>query len=107
MVALLFLKSGDRNQRNMGKVWLCDFIKNNNDMFNLLIGVLGLVVSFLGVYYGKKAYIAANKIFQKGIQIGRKEILEQISLEFTTEFFIPFSLFKGGTKNLWIGPGSV
>lgn len=84
-------------------MWLCDFIKNNNDMFNLLIGVLGLVVSFLGVYYGKKAYIAANKIFQKGIQIGRKEILEQISLEFTTEFFIPFSLFKGGTKNLWIG----
>ena len=84
-------------------MWLCDFIKNNNDMFNLLIGVLGLVVSFLGVYYGKKAYIAANKIFQKGIQIGRKEILEQISLEFTTEFFIPISLFKGGTKNLWIG----
>ena len=41
-------------------MWAIDgietFLKNNNEVISVLIGVLSIVVSLCGVYFGRKAY---------------------------------------------------
>ena len=78
-----------------------EFIQCNNNIISIAIGIIGLVISFFGVYYGKKAYEAANKIFKEGIELDKGKVLEQISLEFVSVFFIPFHDFIRATKNMW------
>ena len=69
-------------------------LESHNDVISVVIGVISIIVSVCGVYYGKQAYCVAGDIFKKGIQIDRQKVLQQISLEFVTGFFIPFSKFK-------------
>ena len=78
-----------------------EFIQYNNIIISIVIGIIGLIISFFGVYYGKKAYEAANKIFKEGIELDKGKVLEQISLEFVSVFFIPFHDFVRATKNMW------
>jgi tetratricopeptide (TPR) repeat protein len=70
------------------------FLKSNNEVITFLIGVVSILVSFLSAYYGRKAYRVAKEIFEKGLRIDRKKVLQQISLEFVTGFFIPLANFR-------------
>lgn len=85
-------------------MWAIDgietFLKNNNEVISVLIGVLNIVVSLCGVYFGRKAYHVAKEIFEKGLKIDQQKVLQQISLDFVTGFFIPLSKFKTATKSL-------
>lgn len=85
-------------------MWTIDgleiFLKNNIEVISVLIGVLSIVVSLCGVYFGRKAYHVAKEIFEKGIRIDQQKVLQQISLEFVTGFFIPLSKFKIATKSI-------
>lgn len=76
------------------------FLKSNNEVISVLIGILSIVVSLCGVYFGRKAYHVAKEIFEKGLRIDQQKVLQQISLEFVTGFFIPLSKFKTATKSL-------
>lgn len=76
---------------------LINFITENNAMVSTAIGAAGLILSGFGVYYGRKAYVAANNIFENGIRMDKKKVLEQVSLELVISFFIPFSKFKIAT----------
>lgn len=73
------------------------FVQQND----YIIGILGLVISGTGVFYGKKAYQTALDIFKKGLQIDEKKIFSQIGLEIAWGFAIPFSKFKVATKTIW------
>jgi hypothetical protein len=74
------------------------FIKNNYDVIGIVIGLVGVVVAVFGVIYGRKGYRVAKEIFDKGLRIDKKKVLQQVSLEFVTGFFIPFSKFKTAAK---------
>lgn len=54
-------------------MWTIDgletFLKNNNEVISVLIGILSIVVSLCGVYFGRKAYHVAKEIFEKGLRI--------------------------------------
>lgn len=63
-----------------------------------LLQFFSMIVSVVGVYYGRLAYLAANKIFQKGIQLDKDNVLKQISLEFVMVFWIPFWQFEDQTQ---------
>lgn len=76
------------------------FLKSNNEVISILIGILSIVVSLCGVYFGRKAYHVAKEIFEKGLRIDQQKVLQQISLEFVTGFFIPLSKFKTATKSI-------
>ncbi len=80
------------------------FLENNNVVLNILIEVLSIVVSLCGVYFGRKSYYVAKEIFDKGLQIDQQKVLQQISLEFVTGFFIPFLKFKTVTKSILDNP---
>lgn len=73
------------------------FIKQND----YIIGILGLFISALGVYYGRKAYRTALDIFNKGIQIDENKIFSQIGLEFVLKFIVPYSQLKENTEDIW------
>lgn len=81
-----------------------DFLKSNNEILNILIGVVSIGVSVCGVYFGRKAYYVAKEIFDKGLSLDKKKVLQQVSLEFVTDFFIPFSRFKTATRSLLDSP---
>lgn len=85
-------------------MWTIDgleiFLKNNNEVISVLIGILSIVVSLCGVYFGRKAYHVAKEIFEKGLRIDQQKVLQQISLDFVTGFFIPLSKFKIATKSI-------
>lgn len=89
-------------------MWTMDaigmFLESNNEVFGVFNGVLGIAVSLWGVYFGRKAYRVAKEIFEKGLQIDKEKILRQISIEFVTGFFIPFSKFKAATKSVLENP---
>lgn len=89
-------------------MWTIDgletFLKNNNEVISVLIGILSIVVSLCGVYFGRKAYHVAKEIFEKGLRIDQQKVLQQISLEFVTGFFIPLSKFKTATKSILDNP---
>lgn len=80
------------------------FLKNNNEVISILIGVLSIGVSLCGVYFGKKAYHVTKEIFDKGLRIDKQKVLQQISLEFVIGFFIPLSKFKTATKAILNNP---
>lgn len=61
------------------------------------------MVSALGVWYSYKSYKTALDIFNKGIQIDKQKILEQVSLELVINFCIPFSKFCSATEEIWDG----
>lgn len=63
------------------------FIIDHNIIINFVLSVIGVIFSIL-------SYVVAKKIFDKGVQIDKKKVLRQISLEFVIGFFIPFSKFK-------------
>lgn len=73
------------------------FIKQNE----YLIGIIGLVISGIGVFYGRKAYRTAQDIFKKGLQIDESKIFSQIGLEIIWGFIIPYSKFKSATASIW------
>lgn len=77
------------------------FIENNDCLISALVGILGLVLSAFGVYFGRKAYLVAQKIFDDGLYIKKQEVLSHVSVEFITEFIHPFEDFKISTKSLW------
>ena len=81
-----------------------DFLKSNNEILNILIGVVSIGVSVCGVYFGRKAYYVAKEIFDKGLSLDKKKVLQQVSLEFVTDFFIPLSRFKTATRSLLDSP---
>ena len=85
-------------------MWTIDgievFLKSNSEIINVLIGILSVVVSLFGVYFGRKAYYVAKEIFEKGLRIDQQKVLQQISIEFVTGFFIPLSKFKTATKSI-------
>ena len=87
-------------------MWTIDgletFLKNNNEVISVLIGILSIVVSLCGVYFGRKAYHVAKEIFEKGLRIDQQKVLQQISLDFVTGFFIPLSKFKIATKSILV-----
>lgn len=70
--------------------------KTYNEELNILIGVFSIVLSLCSVIFGiksyniaKKSYSVAKDIFEKGIQLDKQKVLQQVSLEFVTNFFIP------------------
>lgn len=85
-------------------MWIIDgleiFLINNKEVVSIVIGVLSIVVSTCGVYFGRKAYYVAKEIFEKGLRIDQQKVLQQISLDFVTGFFIPLSKFKTATKSI-------
>lgn len=80
-----------------------DILKQNSAEISTAVGCIGLFISALGVWYGRKAYITALNIFHKGIQIDKQKILEQVSLELVINFCVPFSKFCNATENIWDG----
>lgn len=38
------------------------FIQRNNNIISIAIGIIGLIITFFGTYYGKEAYEAVNSI---------------------------------------------
>lgn len=91
-------------EKRMSGLWTV--FEENANVINAIIGMLGLAVSMMGVYYGRKAYIAAHKIFEEGLKLDEAKLFEQVGLEFTINFIIPFSEFKIVTKNIWEGDRS-
>lgn len=81
------------------------FLESNDEVISILIGVISLIVSLWGVYFGRKAYYVAKEIFEKGLRIDQQKVLQQISIEFVTGVFIPLSKFKTATKSLQDKPG--
>lgn len=83
-------------------MWMIDgletFLKNNNEVISILIGIVSIVVSLCGVYFGRKSYRVAKDIFEKGLRIDQQKVLQQISLEFVTGFFIPLSKLQAATE---------
>lgn len=45
-----------------------------------------------------------RNIFENGLRIDQQKVLQQISLEFVTGFFIPLSKFKTATKSIFDNP---
>jgi len=80
---------------------LKDFIENNNYLLNTIMEIIGLILSAFSVYFGRKAYLVAQKIFDDGLQIKKQEVLSHVSVEFITEFINPFENFLISTKSLW------
>ena len=76
------------------------FLKSNNEVISILIGIFSIVVSLWGMYFGRKAYHVAKEIFEKGLRIDQQKVLQQISLEFVTGFFMPLSKFKTAPKSI-------
>lgn len=79
------------------------FFGNYNATLSIVIEIIGLVIAIVGVVYGRKAYLVAKEIFERGPQIDKKKVLEQLSLEFVIDFFIPLSKFKTATQDIWEG----
>ena len=77
------------------------FIENNDCLISALVGIVGLILSAFSVYFGRKAYFVAQKIFDDGLQIKKQEVLSHVSVEFITEFINPFENFLISTKSLW------
>mgnify|MGYP001062493465 CR=1 FL=1 len=79
-------------------MWTIDgletFLKSNNEVISVLIGILSIVVSLCGVYFGRKAYHVAKEIFEKGLRIDQQKVLQQISLEFVTGFLFHFQSLR-------------
>ena len=68
-----------------------NILENEINTINTMIGVMGLILSGFAVYYGRKAYCVAQDIFEKGIQINKKKVLDEVGWEFVSDFFIPLS----------------
>ena len=66
-------------------------LENDINTINTMIGTMGLILSCFAVYYGRRAYCVAQDIFEKGIQINKKKVLDEVSWEFVSDFFIPLS----------------
>lgn len=60
--------------------------------------IIGTVLSVISAVFGILSFAVAKQIFKKGINIDKNKVLRQVSLEFVTGFFIPFSKFKLATK---------
>lgn len=79
-------------------MWTIDgletFLKSNNEVISVLIGIFSIVVSLCGVYFGRKAYYVAKEIFEKGLRIDQQKVLQQISLEFVTGFLFHFQSLR-------------
>ena len=75
-----------------------DILNKDINIINMLIGVMSLILSGFAVYYGRKAYRVAQDIFEKGIQINKKKVLDEASWEFVSDFFIPLSKLYLVTK---------
>lgn len=73
------------------------FVVKNKDT---ILSVFSIIVAIWGVRYGKKAYFVAKQIFNEGIQLDKNKVLQCLSLEFVTDFFIPFAEFKTRTKDI-------
>lgn len=85
------------------KMGILEILKQNNSEINTIVGVIGVVISALGAFFGYKAYDTALDIFEKGIQINEQKILNQVSLELVMDFCIPFSKFSEATEMIWDG----
>ena len=80
---------------------ILDILRQNSAEISAVVGCIGLLISAIGVWYGRKGYITAMNIFHKGIQIDKQKILEQVSLELVINFCIPFSRFCNASKEIW------
>lgn len=78
---------------------IIEFIKEND----YIIGIAGLVISGMGVFYGRMAYRTALNIFRKGLQIDEDKVFSQIGLEIVLGFVIPYNKFKSATESIWNG----
>lgn len=87
-------------------MWTIDgletFLKNNNEVISVLIGILSIVVSLCGVYFGRKAYHVAKEIFEKGLRIDQQKVLQQISLDFVTGFLFRFPNLRLQPNLFWL-----
>ncbi len=82
---------------------LQDILKQNSAEISAAVGCIGLLISIFGVRYSYKSYKTALDIFNKGIQLDKQKILEQVSLELVINFCIPFSKFCSATEEIWDG----
>jgi hypothetical protein len=77
------------------------FLNTYGAIINIIIGIISICVAIIGVYYGKMAYITADKIFSKGIQIDQDKVCSQVCLEFVIGFIDPYYEFKTATNKIW------
>jgi hypothetical protein len=74
-----------------------------NDIANiisLLISVIGVVLSSFAVYYGRKSYCVAQSIFEEGIKMNKKKVLDQVGWELALNLVIPLSTLKNSLLDL-------
>lgn len=67
---------------------------NNAGWIGAVTGVISMILSGFAVYYGRKAYIVAQDIFEKGINLNKERVVEELGLEFVIDIFIPLSKLK-------------
>lgn len=66
-------------------------VDNNANWISTVTGVISVILSGFAVYYGRKAYIVAQEIFEKGISLNKEKVVDQLGLEFVVDIFIPLS----------------
>ena len=73
----------------------------NETVFSICVSILSILISILGVWYGREGFKVTKKIFKEGIKKDREKVLSQLSLEFVTGFIVPFSKFKIANDIIW------
>lgn len=65
----------------------------------LLFSMFGFCLSLFAVYYGRQAYLVAQDIFKKGIDIDKDKVLEKAGMEFALDFFVPLGKLNKQIKD--------
>lgn len=71
-------------------------VSNNANVISTLIGVISIILSSYAVYYGRKAYLVAQEIFDEGIKMTKEKVLDQLGLELVVYLFIPLTKLQKG-----------
>lgn len=69
-------------------------VDDNANGISAVTGIISVILSGFAVYYGRKAYLVAQDIFEKGISINKEKVINQLGLEFVVDMFIPLSKLK-------------
>lgn len=69
--------------------------------FDTIISVICAILTGIGAWYGRKAYLEARKIFNDGLKLNSDKVLSQVGYEFVYTFIIPYLEFSFSTKELW------
>ena len=73
---------------------ICKFFQEYSEIINLLIAILSMI-------FGAGAWYSAYHIFRHGLQIDKKKIFSQVSLDFVIGFVYPICKFRIAARDTW------